>query len=48
MAAILNLTNPQTTYNIVYYLVDANTALLFGQASGSTTVVQAGALERQF
>jgi len=46
--AILNLTNPQTTYNIVYYLVDANTALLFGQASGSTTVVQAGALERQF
>jgi hypothetical protein len=46
--AILSLSNPETTYNLVYYLVNGNTALLFGQAANQTQVVQVGLLERQF
>jgi hypothetical protein len=45
---VLGLSNPQTTYNLVYYIVNANTALLFGQAANQTQVVQVGVLLRQF
>lgn len=45
---VLALTNPQTTYNLVFYVVNANTALLFGQADGQTAVIQNGILQLQF
>lgn len=45
---VLALTNPATTYNIVFYQVNANMALLFGQADGQTGIVQTGILQRQF
>jgi len=38
-------TDPPATYNLVYYLIDANTALLLGQ---DKTRVETGIIVRQF
>jgi hypothetical protein len=43
--AILVTTDPPATYNLVYYLIDANTALLLGQ---DKTRVETGIVVRQF
>lgn len=43
--AIIITTNPPATYNLVYYLIDANTALLLGQ---DKTRVETGIMVRQF
>jgi hypothetical protein len=43
--AILVTTDPPATYNLVYYLIDANTALLLGQ---DKTRVETGIIVRQF
>ncbi len=43
--AVLEGENPDITYNLVYYLIDSNTALLFDQ---DTARVAIGAIERQF
>jgi hypothetical protein len=43
--AVLALSNPTATYNLIYYLIDDDTALLFGQ-SGSPVAI--GNLARQF
>ncbi|MGC2420324.1 MAG: hypothetical protein WA405_01600 [Candidatus Acidiferrales bacterium] len=42
---ILDATNPDATYNLVYYTLDANTALLFDQDKGFQLT---GILARQF
>jgi len=42
---ILNATNPDATYNLVYYTIDPNTALLFDQ---DTNFLLTGILARQF
>ncbi|MGH9691851.1 MAG: hypothetical protein ACRD4C_12360 [Candidatus Acidiferrales bacterium] len=42
---VLTATNPLVTYNLVYYLIDDNTALLFDQDSG---FILTGILSRQF
>lgn len=42
---VLNPTNPPATYNLVYYVIDANTALLVGQ---DTTRVLNGIVVLQF
>jgi hypothetical protein len=42
---ILDATNPDATYNLVYYVLDANTALLFDQDKGFQLT---GILARQF
>lgn len=42
---VLAPTNPPATYNLVYYIIDANTALLVGQ---DTTRVLNGIVVRQF
>ncbi|MGB0036873.1 MAG: hypothetical protein WBP79_15495 [Candidatus Acidiferrales bacterium] len=41
----INVTNPTAVYNLVYYLIDANRALLFDQ---DTTTITIGIVERQF
>jgi hypothetical protein len=43
--AMLEGTNPDVTYSLVYYLIDANTALVFDQ---DTSRVVIGSIERQF
>jgi hypothetical protein len=43
--AVIVTTNPAATYNLIYYLIDDNSALLFDQ---DTTRVLRGALVRQF
>jgi hypothetical protein len=43
--AVLVTTDPPATYNLVYYLIDANTALLLGQ---DKTRVETGIIVRQF
>ena len=43
--AVLVTTDPPATYNLVYYLIDANTALLLGQ---DKTRVETGIVVRQF
>ncbi|MGA8872810.1 MAG: hypothetical protein WB460_16810 [Candidatus Acidiferrales bacterium] len=43
--AVLEGQNPDITYNLVYYLIDKNTALLF---DSDTTRVAIGGIERQF
>lgn len=43
--AVLAPTNPPATYNLVYYITDANTALIVGQ---DTTRVRNGIMVRQF
>jgi hypothetical protein len=42
---ILNATNPDATYNLVYYMIDPNTALLFDQ---DKSFLLTGILARQF
>jgi hypothetical protein len=42
---ILNATNPDATYNLVYYMIDPNTALLFDQ---DKNFLLTGILARQF
>ncbi|MFZ0978854.1 MAG: hypothetical protein WAN23_05560, partial [Candidatus Acidiferrales bacterium] len=43
--AVLEGENPDITYNVVYYLIDDNTALLF---DSDTARVAIGSIERQF
>jgi hypothetical protein len=43
--AVLAVTNPAATFNLIYYLIDDNTALLFDQ---DTTPIATGILARQF
>ena len=43
--AVLEGENPDITYNLVYYLIDDNTALLFDQDTGRVAI---GSIERQF
>lgn len=43
--AMLEGENPDITYNLVYYLIDGNTALLFDQDTGRIAI---GSIERQF
>ena len=42
---VLHATNPAVTYNLVYYLIDGNTALLFDQ---DTTRIATGFFSKQF
>jgi hypothetical protein len=42
---VLAGTNPLVTYNLIYYVIDANTALLF---DGDSTRLALGAIARQF
>jgi hypothetical protein len=43
--AVLAVTNPAATFNLIYYLIDDNTALLFDQ---DTTPIATGIIARQF
>jgi hypothetical protein len=43
--AVLAASNPAATYNLIYYLIDDDTALLFGQGASPIAV---GAFTRQF
>jgi hypothetical protein len=42
---VLHATNPGVTYNLIYYLIDGSTALLFDQ---DTTRIATGSLDMQF
>jgi hypothetical protein len=44
---VITASNPSATYNLVYYLVSSNQALLFDQDANSSLVL-IGTLERQF
>ncbi len=43
--AVVTATGPAATFNLIYYLIDDNTALLFDQ---DTTPIAVGTIERQF
>jgi hypothetical protein len=43
--AVITATAPEATYNLIYYLIDENTALLFDQ---DTTRMVTGIIARQF
>ena len=43
--AVLTTTSPAATFNLIYYLIDDNTAVLFDQ---DTTPIATGIIARQF
>jgi hypothetical protein len=43
--AVLAASNPAATYNLIYYLIDDDTALLFGQGASP---IATGVIARQF